>query len=267
MQSTSEWTLDYPPFFAWFEFLLAQVAVLFDARMLEVDNLEHASFHTILFQRLSVIATDAFLFFAIVYFIQSPSSSTSSSTSSSASSAQLSSSSPSSPSSPLQTAPSPSPKGYCLLLLAFANPGLLLVDHVHFQYNGMMIGLFLLSAALVLRGRDLAAGIAFAVLLNFKHIFLQSALVYFTYLLAHYCFVYPSPSSSSSSSSSSAASRPSPSFSVARLVTMGLCVVAVFCVSFLPFCLAGGGLEGMLQIFRRMFPFGERGLCHAYWGQ
>ena len=57
-EDTSQWTLDYPPYFAWFEFALAQVGQYVEPEMLKIKNLNFASEATVMFQRLSVIATD-----------------------------------------------------------------------------------------------------------------------------------------------------------------------------------------------------------------
>ena len=53
--TTSQWTLDYPPLFAWFEWALAKGARLVDPDMLRLANLGYASNSTVLFQASSLL--------------------------------------------------------------------------------------------------------------------------------------------------------------------------------------------------------------------
>ncbi|KAL3516794.1 hypothetical protein ACH5RR_023696 [Cinchona calisaya] len=205
---TSPWTLDYPPFFAYFEYFLSFFASLLDPTIVHLTNgLNYKSHLTILFQRLSVTFSDAVLFYGVYRITQKL---------------------------------DPKEK-YLIWVLAIWAPGLLIVDHLHFQYNGFLLGLLLISLAALENGEDLLGGLFFAVLLCFKHLFAVAAPVYFVYLLRHYC-------------------RGGLVKWFGRLVLMGSVVVAVFAAAYGPFLYYGQ----IQQVLRRMFPFG-RGLCHAYW--
>ena len=169
-ESTSEWTLDYPPLFAWWEFGLSHLAVYFDPQMLEVSNLNYDSAQTVLFQRLSVILADLMLAYGARTCYHGVSQ--------------------------LRGLPKSTTDGGLytqMLLLTMANAGLIIVDHIHFQYNGFLFGFLLHSVGCMFQEKYLQSGLFFAVLLNLKHIYLYCAPVYFVYLF-QVCLLYTSPS-------------------------------------------------------------------------
>lgn len=57
--------MDYPPFFAAFEWLLSQAARYADPAMLVVSNLNYDSWQTVYFQRATVILTELALVYAL----------------------------------------------------------------------------------------------------------------------------------------------------------------------------------------------------------
>ena len=128
------------------------------------------------------------------------------------------------------------------------SPGLLIIDHIHFQYNGFLFGILVLSLVLARKNSTLLlSGLLFAVLLCFKHIYLYLAPAYFVFLLRAYCLK----------------SLPSfPYFGIRffNSIKLGTGVVAVFASAFGPFVRWGQ----LTQVVTRLFPF-SRGLCHAYW--
>jgi ALG6, ALG8 glycosyltransferase family len=69
------------------------------------------------------------------------------------------------------------------VLLCFGSIALLLVDHIHFQYNGMLMGVLIASIAAHTHGQVLLGGALFTVLLNLKHLYLVVAPVQFIFIL------------------------------------------------------------------------------------
>ncbi|GAB6020297.1 glycosyl transferase [Chamberlinius hualienensis] len=225
--ATSEWTLDYPPFFAWFEYILANVAVQIEPAMLLLDNLYYCNKLTVFFMRGSVIVTDL-VYCAAVYQMCTMLKDDKRK---------------------LKTEDVWFNSRFILCMLLITNVGLMIVDHIHFQYNGFLFGILLFSINSVMREQHLMGAFLFAVLLNFKHIFLYMAPAYFVYLFRNYCF-----------RSKLDGSADLMSFSIKQLSKLGGVVAAVFAVSFLPFIVNGH----FYQIISRLFPT-KRGLTHAYW--
>lgn len=121
------------------------------------------------------------------------------------------------------------------MALISCNVGLLMVDHVHFQYNGVLLGVLLASLAALRAGNVLAAGVLFAVLLNMKHLFLVLAPVYFVFILRGWVWGRGW---------------------VLRLLAMAAAVIAVFGASLAPIIVKGQGLN-LLQRYALTHGDGE----------
>lgn len=109
---------------------------------------------------------------------------------------------------------------FLMWVLVIWSPGLMIVDHMHFQYNGFLLGVLLVSLSLLEEGRDLVGGFVFACLLCFKHLFAVAGPVYFVYLFRHYC-------------------KGGLIKGFGRLVVLGSAVVAVFVAAYGPFVYHG----------------------------
>ncbi|KAM8899065.1 dolichyl pyrophosphate Glc1Man9GlcNAc2 alpha-1,3-glucosyltransferase isoform 4-T4 [Spinachia spinachia] len=162
-ENSSVWTLDYPPLFAWFQWSLSHVAQHFDSNMLRVENLDYVSPSAVLFQRLSVVFTDGVFIYGARECCRCVHE-------------------------PKEQRDVLSRPSFVLAVLLLWNFGLLVVDHLHFQYNGFLFGFLLLSLAKHLQHRHLQGALLFSILLNLKHIYLYMAPAYGVYLLRSYCF-------------------------------------------------------------------------------
>lgn len=217
-ESTSKWTLDYPPLFAWFQWVLSQVAVILDPKMVTISALPYSSLRAVVFMRSTVLLSEAALFASLWRLWGT---------------ASLFGNCISKRRLPL-----------ALILFAF-NFGLIIVDHIHFQYNGFLLGILFLSGSLLIEGRFILAAFGFIVLLNMKHIFMYVVPAYFVYFSFNYilastgrCFTGV----------------------LVKLFKVGLVAVSVTALSFSPYF----SKSHLNQIFLRLFPF-DRGLTHTYW--
>jgi alpha-1,3-glucosyltransferase len=212
----SAWTLDYPPLFAWFEFALTLLQPPADL----LRGVPPFSYSAVLWHKLTVIVAEAVVLGgAMLVFAQ--------------------------------TWPEKSSfvveRSQRKILLACSlvamDPNLFAVDHVHFQYNGLLLGVLILGMALLRLDRPLAAAAVFAVLLGMKHIFLYAAPLLFVYYLRRHCWRSP-----------------------AMFFALGAVVLGVLGAGLASVCVAHADREACVrQVFARLFPVDERGLLHAYW--
>ena len=295
--NTTVHTLDYPPGFAYFEYALSNNGITsrlladgwLDQRCFELLPDVTASIQSmecIRFHRATVICIGDILFFIGAYFFATTATTTTTIIQDTTINNQATTTS------------------YLTFFLIVSNPGLIILDHIHFQYNGMLLGLLLLSISCMVRGAAAAAGTSsssssssshrwellsaaiYAVLLTMKHLYITLAPLYFFYLLRRHCFVVVNVATTAAIDNDNCErkNRKKKSekqydtttdnndneamitlqFSYRRFVI--LATVSLLCLigPFIPFLLQSNPREQIQQILKRLFPF-DRGLVHDYW--
>ena len=132
-----------------------------------MSNLGYESDETIYFHRLSVIASEIILYCACHQFFSSNA---------------------------LYRNNLEDPTTILFSLIVF-NAGLILVDNIHFQYNGMLLGILIFVIAQAHRAQYLSMSSLFSLLVLSKHLFAPLSPLFAIYLIKSYCLEKSAPES------------------------------------------------------------------------
>ncbi|XP_063417811.1 dolichyl pyrophosphate Man9GlcNAc2 alpha-1,3-glucosyltransferase-like [Mytilus trossulus] len=201
------WGLDYPPLTAYHSWICGFLSHKINPEWVKLNTSRgYESYEHKLFMRYTVLFADVVLFFPVIFLIFKQ----------------------------MKIGEIQMIKAAMLTLMY---PGLILIDHGHFQYNCISLGLILFGILFLSQGRDLLGSIAFCLALNYKQMELYHALPFFCYLLG-ICF------------------RSQNQNGFFRLIKIGLAVITTFVLCWLPFL---SSVESAIQVLHRLFPF-ARGL-------
>ncbi|XP_003746165.1 probable dolichyl pyrophosphate Man9GlcNAc2 alpha-1,3-glucosyltransferase [Galendromus occidentalis] len=196
------WGLDYPPLTAYHSWLCGKISASLNPSWTKLNSSRgHESHEHKRFMRYSVLVSEILTFLPAVLYYASGSSSVI--------------------------------EKDITVWVFLMNPVLILIDHAHFQYNSVCLGLFVAFVALVKNERYIPAAIAFSLALNFKHIALYYAVPVFLHMLKA-CVSPPH---------------------ITRFMSISLAVVATFGILWAPFLINGTALN----VIQRIFPF-NRGI-------
>ena len=135
--------------------------------------------------------------------------------------------------------PPPPPMQTSLLVLLLLQPAVILIDHGHFQYNCVSLGLAFWAVIAVTTNHDIIGSVLFTLALNYKQMEFYHTMPFFCYLLGK---IFESSSSRGRQTK--------------RVALLGLTVICTFVVCWFPFL---GDWNQTRQVWRRLFPF-SRGL-------
>jgi len=116
--------------------------------------------------------------------------------------------------------------------LALLYPGLILIDHGHFQYNNISLGLVIAAVMCIVNNKNLTGSALFTLSLSYKQMSLYYALPFFFYLLGY-------------------ALQRGIKSGIAYITLLGATVLGTFSLIWAPFLT---DIDQFLQVLHRLFP-------------
>ncbi|KAL9644539.1 hypothetical protein ABK040_009403 [Willaertia magna] len=205
------WGLDYPPLTAFHHYLMGKINEIFniceDCFTFEKSR-GNQQLETILFMRYSVLIADLLIFIPSILLL-------------------------------LNLINNFIKLTFLDYLFVLTCPSFILIDHGHFQFNNICLGLSTLSIYFLFKFKNIyliLSCICFVFSICYKQMALYYSLTFFFFILAIIINNFK------------------------RFLFVGITVVSSFVIQFLPFYLfSGGDLNIVKQVIHRMFPF-KRGL-------
>lgn len=212
------WGLDYPPLTAYCSYLFGKIASVLYPSLVEFQvSRGHESIEGKLFMRMTVVFFDLILYMPLIKSLMGAL---------------------------YQTKHQNNDVWYFIsILVLLTTPSLLLIDHGHFQYNSVSIGLALYSLYfIIVRDWDVTGSIFFCLSLNYKQMSLYYSPIFF-FILLRKCFDNHRP--------------------IRHFIKISSTVVGVFAILWSPFCVYHSDEETCLSslghVLHRQFPF-SRGI-------
>ena len=219
--SDNKWTLDYPPLFAYMEYILGKISKLVDPNITNLEKYNYNSLKCKVFMRTTVLFGDLFLFFSIKFLAINMNITLSQ---------------------------------YLILLFSIQfYAGLVIIDNIHFQYNGIIFGLFFISLGFIAKKKYIYGALLYFIVLSMKHIFIYFAPAYFIFYFQYVII--------------NNIRKKKYKNLIANIILIGFGMSIVLLIVFLPFIamsIKNKNFSHLIQIKNRLFPV-QRGLLHTYW--
>lgn len=205
------WGLDYPPLTAYHSYVLGKLGSFINPQWFDLNTsrgFESPDNDLKTYMRFTVLLSEAIFYIpAVVYFTKW-----------------------------VGKHRNQSPIGQFIAAAAILfQPSLMLIDHGHFQYNCVMLGLTVYAINSLLEEFYAPAAVCFVLSICFKQMALYYAPIFFAYLLSKALF--------------------SPKFNVPRFLAIAIATILSFAAMYGPLYFLGGGLNNVTQSIHRVFPF------------